>query len=322
MRRIIVPLIMAIVCAGELQASSRATLFLDGALIERELPAKGGVVELSLPAGVDPATVRVSPLGNGKVTSVDFMPLRVPKQIEKEIAQLDERRKALDDRLKALAVREEVFKAAAKSQSGKSPRKTKTNPQPLATIRQGTEYAISQLEAVYRMTRKATEDRAAVESRLAILKREGNVGGKLLKVRVSGKEERIAVRYAQKDLHWEPSADIRIKHPAGELLLSPHLPQLPAGMSVTIVPAVMEQKSAAPSYELSSAKSNLPFPLTIEREEALSGVLPVYRFVFANPLPPALLPLTVSCYRQGEYLGRSTISPVPDGQKTELTCGK
>ena len=67
--------------------------------------------------------------------------------------------------MQALEAKETVFKAAAKSQSGKAPRKTKTNPDPLAGVRQATEYAIAQLESVYRARRMAESDLNSVEAR-------------------------------------------------------------------------------------------------------------------------------------------------------------
>ncbi len=69
------------------------------------------------------------------------------------MAKLAYRRDALGDRLKALNAREAIFKSAAKSQSGKAPRKSKTNTEPLTAVRQGTEFAIAQLENVYHARR-------------------------------------------------------------------------------------------------------------------------------------------------------------------------
>jgi hypothetical protein len=67
-----------------------------------------------------------------------------PGKGEKELDTLLEQRNRLGDRLQALETREEIFKSATKSQSGKAPRKTRANPDPMLTIRQGTEFAIAQ----------------------------------------------------------------------------------------------------------------------------------------------------------------------------------
>jgi len=85
-----------------------------------------------------------------RVERVELLPCQVPERRQKELDALIEQKNRLEDRMKALDTREDIFAAAAKSQSSKAPRKTKANPDPLASVRQGTDFAIAQLEAVYR----------------------------------------------------------------------------------------------------------------------------------------------------------------------------
>ena len=82
--------------------------------------------------------------------------------------------------LQALATREEIFKSAAKSQGGKAPRKSKANPDPMQAIRQGTEFAIAQLEAVYTSRRRTEQEIRRIDSRIAAAKNQWPPGRKTL----------------------------------------------------------------------------------------------------------------------------------------------
>jgi len=140
-------------------ATSRTvTLYLNGARFENEFSTAGGLIEVSLPAAMQDGSLRVKPLDGALIEHVEIVQARPdPKRI-KELEKLADRRNAIMDRLRALEAKEAVFKAAAKSQSAKAPHKTKSNPEPLASVRKGTEYAIAQLEGVYRTRRMVESD--------------------------------------------------------------------------------------------------------------------------------------------------------------------
>jgi hypothetical protein len=318
-----IPLVMALfsLLPGRLQAAQSVTLYLDGAVVEREARATAGVAEVRLPPTVDPASVRIAPRAGAAILSVERLQSRPSRKQEQGLAQLEERRKQIQDRLRALAVREEIFKRAAQAQSGKAPRKTKANPEPLATIRQGTEYAISQLESVLRLIRRADEELATVDARMADLKLEANVGGLLLKVRTDRRDAVLLLRYVQKDLSWSPRADLRLSAEGGQILLRGNFPPLPADTSLRAVPAPLNGEGAGNPMPVTASPLAV-YLLTDLHQEELPGPLAAYRYRFANPLVPALLPLKVSCYRAGEYLGTATLEPTAAAGMAELLCGR
>jgi hypothetical protein len=119
-----------------------------------------------------------------------------------------EQRSRLGDRLRALATREEIFKSAAKSQSGKAPRKTKTNPDPMQAIRQGTEFAIAQLEAVYTSRRRTELEIRRIDGRIAAAKVSGRGPENIVRIHVAPVRGRITARYAVAGLAWTPRYDI------------------------------------------------------------------------------------------------------------------
>jgi hypothetical protein len=304
-------------------ASRKVTLYLDGARFENEVSTTKGLIEFSLPAAMQANSLRIRALDGGLIEQVLIIPARPdPKRI-RETAKLMERRDALLDRLQALEAKESVFKAAAKSQSGKAPRKTKTNPDPLASVRQGTEFAVAQLESVYRSRRMAESDLKSIEARLATDKREGN--GSIAMVRLLMQKGRIEVTYLRADLKWIPSYDFRLNK-AGEVdvFIRAFLPKMDKEATVSVVAALLNE--AADERSLPVSVENSPkiaaFTFPIEQEKFSSTPLSSISFTFRNSSTRRLPAGEASCYRQGEYLGKTAFCGADPGDLKEMAFGK
>jgi hypothetical protein len=303
-------------------ASDRITFYLDGARVEHEITTARETLEVFLPPAVINDSLRVKPLDGCKIDNVMVAPAKPDPKLAKELARLVEKKETLDDRLKALDAREAIFKAAAKSQSGKAPRKTKTNPEPLSSVKQGTEYAISQLEEVYRARRKTENEKHSVDARLSALKSEGNVGGSVVKVRLTRRGGQVMVSYLRSDLRWAPAYDFRLDK-AGEVdvIQRAFLPKTEKGSIVAVVPALISEKEA----EVSVPSGNFPqvtaFTSPIEREQFSSVPLSSLTFSFRNLAKGKLPAGEASCYRRGEYLGKTAFGGAFPGEVKEIAVG-
>lgn len=303
----------------------RVTFYLDGARVEREVSTVRESMEVPLPAAMNGGSLRIKPLDGCRIDRVVVVPAQPSAALAREMARLAERRAALGDRMKALEAREAIFKAAAKSQSGKAPRKTKTNPEPLAAVRQGTEYAISQLEEVYRVRRRAVNEMQSVEARLSTLKNEGNVGGSVAKVRLARKGGRVAVSYICSDLKWAPVYDFRLDK-AGEVNVVQRavIPQTEKGAAVSVVPATFAEAVNEAATPVSSDKfpQVFAFTLPVEREQFSAAPLSSLVLSFRNRLKVKLPAGEASCYRRGEYLGRTAFGGALPDEMKELAFGR
>ena len=134
MRFIPVMCMLLLTATPVMAAATRVTLYLDGGRVETEVTALKGYVEVPLPQGMAAGSLRVRPLDGASLARVEIVPALPDRKVEAEVARLTERKNHLTDRLKALDVREEIFRAAAKSQSGKAPRKSKNNREPLEEV--------------------------------------------------------------------------------------------------------------------------------------------------------------------------------------------
>lgn len=323
--RIIPVLCFLLLLATPIQASdSRLTVYLDGALMELEAVTVGKTLEISLPAAMSDGTLRVQPLGSCRIDRVEIVPARPDPKLAKEAARLAERKEVLGDRLQTLETREAIYKAAAKSQSGKAPRKTKTNPDPLAAVKQGTEYAMTQLEAVYRARRKTDKELQAVEARLAAVKKDGLAGGRIARIRLARKGGRIRVTYFRSDLKWTPLYDFRLEK-SGEvdIALRAHLPKTGAVATVRVVPASFSESSAAslsvPAEEYPSVAA---FTFPAEREQFSALPVSSLSFYFRNLSNSKLPAGEASCYRRGEYLGTTAFGGSLPNEVKEVVCGR
>ena len=216
------------------------TCYLDGARVEQEAEAVNGYLEYALPDAMMPGSLRVKPVGGGSVLRVELVAADLDRRRAKEIARLEERKGELRDGMQALERREEIFSAAAKSQSGKGLKKTKSNPDPLGSLRQGTEFALAQLDSVYRNKRKCLGALAALERELSAAKK----GAALARIWLSA--GRAGISYQVGKDQWTPCYDFRWSGGAsGELLLHARLPPPEKGVRYLVSRGTLSQGLAA-----------------------------------------------------------------------------
>ena len=296
-----------LLCQSVSAGQKSVTFYLDAARVEQEAAAVNGYLEYPLPDSFTPGSLRVKPLGGGGVLRVELVPADRDRRRAREIARLEERKGELQVRMQALSSREEVFSAAAKSQSGKALRKTKSNPDPLGSLQQGTEFALGQLESAYRSRRKCQHSLDLVEGELA---RAGK-GGALARIWLSAR--RVRVSYLKADERWTPCYDFRWSGgDRGELLLHAKLPQPEKGVSYLV-----SNGSAAQGLAARPVRGDFPtlsrYPLTL-LSESRTGETPL-SFAFTR-VEAGLPPGEAAAFWQGEYLGTGRYA---GGGATELS---
>ena len=306
------------------QAAPRAlTLFSDASLIEVEVAAKKGVAEFSFPLPIREGTIRVKPLdSSSSIGRVDLLPFRTPDRLQKELDNLTEQKNRLEDRLKALDTREDIFAAAAKSQSSKAPRKTKSNPDPLTSVRQGTDFAIAQLEAVFTARRRTEQELKKVMARLTGLQKTA-IGGPTLRISATPATTRIRIAAILKEGGWTPRYEIRIQGTGSAqiTLAADNSAPLPDGYAVSATPATLSAGQPRQTYPYSANGSPRlsTWQLPVEQEQVTAGPLPGFSLTIQNntslPLPAGKAAL----YYAGEYLGTTDFSAVAAGASTTLT---
>ncbi|HEX8961261.1 MAG TPA: hypothetical protein VF775_06785 [Geobacteraceae bacterium] len=322
--------LVTILCAALLVATpavaavKRITFYLDGARVESETVAPKGYLEVSLPRGMEAGSLRVRPLQGGTLARVEVVPARPDPKLQRELARLTERKELLGDRLKALDTREEIFRAAAKSQSGKAPRKTKTNREPLEEIRKGTEFAIAQLEGVYRARRTVENDLKRVEAQLSSLREKGNVGGSVARVWLAGKGGKVVISYLHAGLKWNPVYDFRVTGGGDvEVVMNALLPDTEKGAAVAVVPALLADGQGMP--ELSAPHGGsvriASFRSPIDSEHFSPFPQPSIALSFQNRSGKRLPPGEATCYLKGEYLGKAPFSGCLPGEARTIEFG-
>lgn len=321
--RILAPVLMVLLWSIPAFAGRSASLYLDGAVIERDETARNGYLEFRLPASVRPESLRIRPVGSGRITRVQLAEREPDRKVARELTAMAERRELLQDRLKALAVREEIFRSAAKSQSAKAPRRTKTNPEPLAAIRQGTDYAITQLEGVYQARRRATRELELLEEKRAKIMGEDMAGGKVARVWLTPASGGARASYVQSDRSWQPRYEIRASgSDTARVAIFPGEIGRHRDEAVTLTLAALANAGSASSWSYRDAGlplAELELPAT-RRTEA-GGAVPLVTLTLSNASTVALPPGEFSCYCDGVYHGTGRLSLLKPGSTAELRCG-
>ena len=286
--------LLLVTCRPAQAGPKSVTLYLDGARVEQEGAAAEGYLECALPDSLTPGSLRVKPLGGGFVLRVELVPADRDRRRAREIARLEERISELQDRMQALSRQEEIFSAAVKSQSGKAPRRSKTNPDPVNSLQRGTEFALSQLESVYRGKRKCRHSLDALALELAAARK----GVAVARIWFSGGRARLS--YLTSGAGWTPSYDLRWSGEAtGELLLHAKLPPAEKGVQYLVSAGTMAQGAAA-----KAVRGDFPtlarYPLTLTR--VTSSGEPPSSFAFTR-VEAGLPPGEGAVFWRGEYLG-------------------
>lgn len=323
MGNIMIVVVLLLAVAGSASADGRSvTFFADCALVELEVKAAKGVVEVPLPAAMSAASLRIKPLGSAEIRRVDLLTPPRPAQPSRELASQQELKSRLEDRLRALDAREEIFRAAAKTQSSKAPRRSKTNPDPVKTLRQGTEFAFAQLEAVYTARRKAEQELRHCDARIAVLKRQGQAGTQVARVAVTPPTGTVLVHYALEGKGWTPTYDLRLgADGAGDLTLYGRLPDSFAGYRLRAYPGPLADSRPERILQVAGGQTVrlAEYRLPVRDARFAEGVNPSFTVVVQNNGEASLPAGEAVLYHYGEYRGRFRFEGISSGRSKRMT---
>lgn len=326
MRSVVQSLALVMLMTGSALADARSiTSFSDGAIVEIEATAARGMAEIPLQPGMIHNSLRITPLGEARIRRVDILPPRREARGERELEGLLERRNRLEDRLQALATREEIFTAAVKSQSSKAPRRTKNNPDPLLSIRQGTDFAIAQLEAVNTARRRTAQEMRQLDGRIAELRRGKVAGESVARVDVAPANARIRARYALAGHSWTARYDLRMGgNGTAALTLYGQLPPSPTGYLLRASAGAMDEAllSGAPAVPAGSLARLRELTLPADEVRFGNALRSSFSALLTNTTGDHLPPGEASLYRNGEYRGTLTFSGISSGRVGRVSSGE
>ena len=319
-------LVLALLAAGPNVAAGRSvTWYADGAVVELDATATKGTLEIPLPAAMVRDSLRIRPVSGTAIQRVEILTAPTdPSKGDRELNALLEQRNRLGDRMEALATREEIFKTAAKSQSAKAPRKTKTNPDPLQSIRQGTDFAIAQLEAVYTARRRTEQEIKRVDARITAARNTTVSSEKVARINLTPARGRAVIRYAVAGSGWTPRYDIYLddSHTA-HLHLSGLFSGAFAGYLLQASPAMLDGHGAAPVFPVPSAPSSrmASYRLPVSDERFGTGIQSSFSFIITNSEQIYLPAGEASLYKKGEYIGRFRFEGISSGRSRMVSAG-
>ncbi len=304
-------------------AAPELTFFSDGTLVQLETTTQKGVAEVALPSAIRENTLRVRPLQTAEITSVELQSAKVPERLYKEQMHLTEQKNRLEDRLKALDTREAIFAAAAKSQSSKAPRKTKANPDPLASVRQGTDFAIAQLEAVFTARRRTEQELKRVEARLQQLHKQAQ-GLPTVRITATPANARLQVTAVLTEGGWTPQYLLRLSgNGTASLILQTRIPAVPRGFHAAITADSLVTAKPSPPIRVPAAATGAvqvsSWQLPVEQEQVNTGPLPSFSLTLQNSSGIRLPAGKVAVYSNGEYVGSTQLPTSDSGSRISLT---
>lgn len=326
MKQLLLVLIPLLLTSGRVLADARSiTSFSNGAIVEIEMTATGGRAVIPLQSGMIDNSLRITPLGNARIRQVQIVTLRRDASRERELATLLEQRTRLEERIQTLATREQIFTAAAKSQSSKAPRTTKTNPDPLSSIRQGTDFAMARLEAVATEQHRAMERMRRIDARIAELRQDKSTGRSLARLKVTPLNGRIRAHYALAGYHWSPRYDLHVQNNGtAALTLYGQLPMSPPGYRLRVAPDALENASRTATLPAAAGSLSRLMDLTLPVEDPHfdDGPRASFTMQLTNSSSIRLPAGEAALYRNGAYLGRLAFQGLSSGRAGKISSSQ
>lgn len=318
--------ILLFIISPVIASADSITFYRDGAIIERGMSGIKGSVELPLRPGFVKGTLQVSPASGTSILTVEINSLPASDYAKKELGTLLEAIKQQEDRLQALNAREKIFTAAAKSQSAKTPRKSKSNPDPMKGIRQGTDFAIARLEAVYDAKRKAELEIKRLDARIAAIRKQAGAQKNIARIKITPARGRVTVRYATTEVGWQPRYDLHLaKNGSTELQLFAHLTgTLFSGGHIKVSDAYLADSATAPLFLITPGSRTLlsTYKLPIDEEQLDSGIYNRFSCRITNGTTGYLQPGDTTLYKNGVYRGNFRFEGLSSGRSRVIRVGK
>ncbi len=307
-------------------STSTVTCFLDGAKVEFETGFTNGYLEVSLPGGMIEDSLRIKPEGDTAILRVERHRLGADRETGREVATLTERKNLLADKLKALEAKERIFAAAAKSQSGRALRRTKNNPEPLADIRKGTAFAVSQLDSVFVQKQKYEKEMASLDAKLSMLRTAQGTGREICGIWFSSKSGRARIKYLTSDRNWRPVYDFRLDGSGHvRLIMRALLDPVEKNSTIFVLPGKMsdpDHGSCNPVPVSRNFDKVVDYTFTVANQVLSQIPISSILFSFSNGSGCKFPPGDASCYLQGEYMGGFTFKGAAPKESVTLTAGK
>jgi hypothetical protein len=310
--------------ASPVIAANTIIFYRDGALLQQEAVALKGVVDLPITADILENTLTIVPAAGTAIIGVETIQKEAANSSGNEYEVLTEQRRKLEDRLQALDAREAIFTTAAKSQSGKAPRKTKANPDPMQAIRQGTDFAIAQLEAVYTARRKTKLEIQKIDARVAANRKSNRPSTTSVRIAVSPQNGKVTLRYATTERGWQPQYNLYPeKNGTARLQLSARVTGALHGYQIRVSPGLLAEHASAetvPAQTGSAVIANYRLPLTDELYS--EGIFQRFSGRITNSSSHYLPPGESGLYRDGAYRGKFRFEGISSGRSKIISLGK
>lgn len=305
-------------------AANKVTFYRDGALLQQEAGAVKGVIDFPLAFGLLEHTLKIVPFPGTTILGVETYMSEPGSRSDKELEVLAEQRRRLEDRLQALETRETIFTSAAKAQSGKAPRKSKTNPDPMQAIRQGTDFAIAQLEAVYTARRKTTEEIRRIDARLLAARKNSRQAESSVRITVTPPRGKVTLRYATTERGWQPQYNLYLAGDgSARLQLYARITGSGRGQQLQVSSGSLTESATAETFAAQSGSAVLTgYRLPITEERYTEGIFNRFSGRITNSSTHYLLPGESGLFRNGAYIGRFKFEGLSSGRSRVISLGK
>jgi hypothetical protein len=192
----------------------------------------------------------------------------------------------------------------------------------MQSIRQGTDFAIAQLEAVYTARRKITQEIRHIDARTADVRKDSAIAKTIARVSVTPRNGRVRIYFVLAGQAWKPRYDIRISDgDRAALTLYGQLTGLYPGYLRRASPDAFSDGMKSGSFPVPSGSLTrlANFILPVRDVRFGNGFTTSFSSLMTNTSSVNLPAGKASLYRNGEYLGRMSFNGISSGRSARIS---
>ena len=193
----------------------------------------------------------------------------------------------------------------------------------MQAIRQGTEFAIAQLEAVYTSRRKTEQEIRRIDSRIAAAKATGREPEHAVRIYVSPSNGRVTACYALAGQNWTPRYDMYLDGSSSQLYMSGAFSSAFPGYLLQVSPSALAKRDSARVFPVNPgpAARIAKFQLPVAEAHFGAGLQNSFSFVLNNSEKLDLPGGEANLYKSGEYVGRFRFEGISSGRSRVISRG-
>jgi hypothetical protein len=194
----------------------------------------------------------------------------------------------------------------------------------MQAIRQGTDFAIAQLEAVYTARRKTTHELQKLDARITAGRKGRGPSTNSVRIAVSPQNGKVTLRFATAERGWQAQYNLYPENNGtARLQLSARVTGVLPGYHIRVSSGLLAEYASAETVPVQTGSAVVAnYRLPLADEQYSEGIYQHFSGRITNSTSHYLPPGETGLYRDGAYRGKFRFEGISSGRSRVITLGR